>query len=480
MTFLEKILAEKEKEVARLKASQLRLAAIDRKAPSLYETFMQSERMSIISEIKRASPSKGDIRTEIDPVHQAIQYEEAGANAISVLTDQPFFKGTIDDLKAVSQAVKLPVLCKDFIIDEIQIDIAKANGASVILLIAAALNSKRLKQLYDYAQSKNLEVLLEVHNEEELQVALAVGANIIGINNRNLKTFEVDLAVVEHLAKQISDPNILIISESGIRTREDVVRVQKAGAKGILVGETLMRSTTVKEAIKSLVGETLHKVKICGIQTLEAAQAAVQAGADLIGFVFADSKRYIEPEKAAMISASIPANVQKVGVFVNEEVNRMKAIAEQVGLDYIQLHGDELQDVIDQLNYPVIKSFPIQTQADLEKINQYKADIYLLDSAGGPYRGGNGISINWELLTALSTKENVMLAGGLTAQNVADAIAMVKPMAVDVSSGVETNGEKDKEKMMQFISQAKQAFQKLEESECNDNLYTTEPNGSLR
>ncbi|MRG87543.1 indole-3-glycerol phosphate synthase TrpC [Salinibacillus xinjiangensis] len=259
-TILDRILKEKEKEVARLKKEYVDTdRGLDDQHRSLYNAFMNSNHLNVISEIKRASPSKGDIDVGVNPVEQAKQYVEAGAGAISVLTDTPFFKGTMDDLRKVREVVDVPILCKDFIIDTIQIDRAKASGADVILLIASALSQAELDQLYQYAKSKQLEVLFEVHNEEELAVAKEIGANIIGINNRDLKTFDVRLDVTEQLAGSITSPDTLIISESGFRTADDAERIVQTGARGILVGETLMRSDNLAEALAnfkvSLVGE---------------------------------------------------------------------------------------------------------------------------------------------------------------------------------------------------------------------------------
>src|SRR5690625_1447537 len=207
MTILDKIIAEKRKEVAALKEGNVFEEVAPRRkvdVPSFYETVRQSEQMNIIAEIKRASPSKGMINADVDPIKQAETYAENGVSAISVLTDTPFFKGTMDDLRAVRNIVDVPVLCKDFIIDPIQIDRAHAAGANMILLIAAALDKDEMKFLYDYAQSKQLEVLCEVHNEAEMETVLTLGADLIGVNNRNLKTFEVDLTTTERLARLIT------------------------------------------------------------------------------------------------------------------------------------------------------------------------------------------------------------------------------------------------------------------------------------
>lgn len=253
MTFLSNILIEKEKEVKILKEQyQQQNYRNIKQEKSMYQTFMESSTMNIIAEIKRASPSKGEINVEVNPVEQAEQYATYGANAISVLTDTPFFKGSIEDLRVVRNTVDLPILCKDFIIEEIQINRAKDYGANVVLLIAAALPKQRLKELFDYAYSIDLEVLLEVHNETELMIALEVGAKILGINNRDLKTFTVDLSVTQELAKLVNRNDILLIGESGIRNREDVEKMMEAGVRGVLVGETLMRSENLKETLKDL------------------------------------------------------------------------------------------------------------------------------------------------------------------------------------------------------------------------------------
>lgn len=277
MTILDKIIAEKKKEVARLKEEAQLIEAevstrargrISAEAPdeiltksttgakirlpriSFYDAVRASESMSIIAEIKRASPSKGIINDGVDPVEQAKVYAENGVHAISVLTDTPFFKGTMDDLRNVRSVVDVPVLCKDFIIDPVQIDRAKQAGANMILLIAAALDDAELKFLYDYALGEGLEVLAEVHNETEMERVLRIGAKIIGVNNRNLKTFEVDLATTGRLADMVTNPDIVFVSESGIETVADVEFVRDAGARAILVGETFMRAENLSATIR--------------------------------------------------------------------------------------------------------------------------------------------------------------------------------------------------------------------------------------
>lgn len=250
-TILDHILDVKKQEVARLRQLPIPTSKSLNITPFTEKLKSQST-LGIIAEIKRASPSKGRIHREVDPVAQAIAYEQHGALAISVLTDQQFFNGTMDDLRAVRAAVSLPILCKDFIIDSIQIDHAKAAGATIILLIVAALPNDQLKNLYRYAKNQQLEVLCEVHNEEELMRVLAIGATFIGINHRNLKTFEVDLGLTKRLIKGIDNPACTVISESGIVTREDALALAASGADAMLIGETFMRSTSLQETFTHL------------------------------------------------------------------------------------------------------------------------------------------------------------------------------------------------------------------------------------
>lgn len=198
------------------------------------------------------------------------------------------------------------------------------------------------------------------------------------------------------------------------------------------------------------------KVKICGITTKEAAIAASDAGADILGFVFAKSTREITPERAGEIIRSLPNHVKTAGVFVNETEENIIRIAETAGLDYIQLHGDESPDFCRQLSLPVIKAFSIKDKSDLEALRTYDCDYFLLDSPGLKFRGGSGIPFDWSLLTDEEIpRDKVILAGGLHAGNISEAIVKVQPAAVDVSSGVETNGIKDIEKIVEFIKIAK-------------------------
>lgn len=244
-TILDRIIEVKKTELEQLRG--LAFSGIkERKKRSFIKKIQEANEMKIIAEFKRASPSKGDINPNLNPVEQAQKYERFGADAISVLTDSSFFKGSFADLQAVREAIDLPILCKDFIIDSVQIDVAKQAGADLVLLIAAAMESTQLKELYQYAQSQGLEVLVEIHDEEDLEKAISANAQLIGINNRNLKTFEVSLTTTEKLASLVTETGAMLISESGIKTVQDVSKVQAAGARGILVGETFMTSEDLK------------------------------------------------------------------------------------------------------------------------------------------------------------------------------------------------------------------------------------------
>ncbi|MGG1215158.1 indole-3-glycerol phosphate synthase TrpC [Micromonospora provocatoris] len=254
MNILTKIIEQKKIEVANLLIQPEPLANFtDIKRNSLFATLSSADTLQVIAEMKRASPSKGLIAQGADPVKQAKIYATAGAAAISVLTDKAFFQGSFEDLVAVAKAVQTPLLCKDFMIDRVQIRFAKAAGASVILLIVAALDDATLQDLFSFATSLGLEVLVEVHDVEELERALTLGAKLIGVNNRDLRTFEVDLARTQEIAEAFPfEEQRVLISESGIWSNADAKKVAAMGASAVLVGESLMRSGDAGSALRHL------------------------------------------------------------------------------------------------------------------------------------------------------------------------------------------------------------------------------------
>ncbi len=258
---LDTIVAQKQLEVAKLPerliaAGDLRDAMLEHGERRDFFAALAKPRVGdigLIAEVKKASPSKGVICLDFDPVRIAKAYEAAGASCLSVLTDEKFFQGSLDYLRAIRQAVSLPLLRKDFIIDERQILEAIEWGADAVLLIVAILDDARLKRFHDLATEAGLTVLVEVHDEEELDRAVAIGAALIGVNNRNLKDFKVDLAVTERLASRLP-AGTLLVAESGICTRADVERLKAAGSRAILVGESLMRSGDIGAAVRQLAG----------------------------------------------------------------------------------------------------------------------------------------------------------------------------------------------------------------------------------
>ncbi len=253
---LQDIIRAKKRRVEDLKASlsykALEISAMNRssKPLDLYGP-LKAPGLSIIAEIKRGSPSKGIINLDVDPVQKALNYQSCGASALSVLTEQDYFLGSFDDLSHVKQAVSLPVLNKDFIMDEYQILYAYAKGADAVLLIAALLEEATLMRLYRFAKGLGLSVLLEVHNEYELVRAARTDGRIIGINNRNLNTFEVDLKTFDRLCTLIPKDRA-IVCESGIVSLLDGERVYQKGADALLIGEALMRQQNVEPFLRGL------------------------------------------------------------------------------------------------------------------------------------------------------------------------------------------------------------------------------------
>jgi indole-3-glycerol phosphate synthase len=254
MNRLDEILRVKRAEIEQLRpqAIELHRRALERNDFRSFASALRhaDESLAIIAEIKRASPSAGLITGSFDPVLIAQKYERAGADAISVLTDEQFFQGKLGYLAELRETASVPLLRKDFILDELQIAQSAAGGADAILLIVAALEQKQLVALSKAAEKYQLDALIEVHTVAELSRALDAAARIIGINNRDLTTFEVDLSVTEKLSEQVPD-DIVVVSESGIKGPKDVARLKSCGINAILVGEALMRGETLIEALRS-------------------------------------------------------------------------------------------------------------------------------------------------------------------------------------------------------------------------------------
>jgi len=425
--------------------------------------------VNVIAEFKRRSPSRGVIREDLHPVRVAQAYEIAGAAALSVLTEEQFFGGSMEDLREARAATLLATLSKDFVVDPYQVWDARYAGADAVLLIVAALEDGEIRQLLSAADEAGLEALVEVHSERELRRALECGARIVGVNNRDLTTMAVDLQTSLSLAPLIPD-DVVAVAESGIRGPGDVRRLRDADYDAVLVGEHLMTQRDPGQALESLIRESSAPrwagradrggtgvfVKVCGITSVDDALEVAGAGADAIGLVFwPGSPRRVDLETARRISASLPPSVLRVGVFVDAPREEIVRASEEVGLDVLQLHGQEPPEDLAGLPRPVVKAVGVRAGFEVASALRYQgtADGILLDSGTGGAPGGTGATFDWSL--AREVREKVpflMLAGGLTPDNVARALAAVRPHGVDVSSGVESApGRKDAARVRAFV-----------------------------
>eukprot|EP00004_Rigifila_ramosa_P009472 TRINITY_DN2103_c0_g1_i1.p1 TRINITY_DN2103_c0_g1~~TRINITY_DN2103_c0_g1_i1.p1 ORF type:complete len:740 (-),score=156.62 TRINITY_DN2103_c0_g1_i1:44-2263(-) len=477
---------------------------------------------AIIGEIKRASPSKGDINTAIDPAAYAQAYAQAGVSAISVLTEPTWFKGTLEDMARVRHAVagmdpRPAVLRKDFLFDEYQVYEARAHGADTVLLIVKCLADSEVRQLLAVSRSLGMEPLVEVNNAVEMERAVACGARIIGINNRNLTDFTVDLDTTTRLSALVP-AGVVLVALSGISTRADVAEYERHNIRCVLVGESIMKAADPQQKIQELTGKRSLKrrraletepedgeggvrVKICGVSDVETARVCVEAGADFIGLVFAPgSKRAVTVEtgrkiaefvrmqrritNAALRAPAVRAGSEQwastarateavlersapllVGVFADQNVSRVAEIAQEVGLDIVQFSGNEGFEVCSapQMDHIVTWRAVHVSPGDTPEVVRAKigagAGLVLLDTKGRAGElGGTGLTFDWSVAAAVgSAVPQFVLAGGLDPDNVGSAIAVARPWGVDVSSGVETDGRKDGAKIRRFVAAAKQA-----------------------
>ena len=464
-----KIRVAQEKQVESPEAVKAAALALPSDTGFPFEAALRQQDFNFICEVKKASPSKGIIAEHFPYLDIAKEYEVAGAAAISVLTEPDFFKGDKKYLQEIASTVKIPVLRKDFIIDEYQIYQAKVWGASAILLICACLDVPTLTKFRELADSLGLSSLVEAHDEKEVQMAIDCGARIIGVNNRNLKDFTVDVQNSVRLRNLVQD-DVIFVSESGLETPEDIQVLRDNNIGVALMGETFMRSPNKVEKLAYLYGPTYYtpKVKMCGISKVETIPAVVEAKPDYMGLVFAPSKRQVTVDQAKILVEELHRGYAKkygsdtehdkndtiktVGVFVNETVDNLVTIANEANLDAVQLHGDEdeafIQSLKERTNVEVWKAVQIRSAADVEKWIDSSADMLLFDAYHKDERGGTGEVFDWSSLDAF--ERPFMLAGGIDSTNVARAIRTVRPYGIDISSGIETNGVKDDEKIKAF------------------------------
>ena len=472
---------------------------------------------ALMAEIKRASPSKGAISMGTNAAQRALAYALAGASVISVLTEPKWFKGSLLDMRLARQAVDhLPnrpaILRKDFILDEYQVMEARLHGADTILLIVAMLPPARLSALMTYARSLSMEPLVEVNSAEEMLAALDLGAKVIGVNNRNLHNFQVDMQTTTRLADMCKGKGVTLCALSGITSRQDVTQYMEQGVQAVLVGESLMRAAKPDVFIRELLDlpatapieevSTVPRIKICGLRSAEDALVAAEAGADLIGMIFAPkSKRVVDIDIALEIvtairtyrsesaNASPPASSSTinlpwftrhsrafrgkpltVGVFQNQPLEEILHIAHVTQLDLVQLHGSEPLQWATQIPLPVIRVFHAREHDTIESVRGISRpglhEFVLLDTVkpGETLSGGSGSVVNLDLAKGVidagesgspSTRLPIILAGGLNAENVTQVVKEVQPWAIDVSSGVETGGKKDHAKIQKLIAAVK-------------------------
>lgn len=496
-----KIRVAQEKQVESPEAVKAAALALPSDTGFPFEAALRQQDFNFICEVKKASPSKGIIAEDFPYLDIAKEYEVAGAAAISVLTEPDFFKGDKKYLQEIASTVKIPVLRKDFIIDEYQIYQAKVWGASAILLICACLDVPTLTKFRELADSLGLSSLVEAHDEHEVQMAIDCGARIIGVNNRNLKDFTVDVQNSVRLRNLVQD-DVIFVSESGLETPEDIQVLRDNNIGVALMGETFMRSPNKVEKLAYLYGPTYYtpKVKMCGISKVETIPAVVEAKPDYMGLVFASSKRQVTVDQAKTLVEELHKQygnlysrdevqcsndvvqdgavigavqegiltstenasptlihqeaIKTVGVFVNETLENLVTIATDANLDAVQLHGDEDEAFIKALkektDVEVWKAVQIRSSTDAEAWIDSSADMLLFDAYHKDERGGTGEVFDWSCLDEF--ERPFMLAGGIDSTNVAHAIRTVRPYGIDISSGIETDGVKDDEKIKAFTN----------------------------
>jgi len=485
---LARIVATKRAEVAELTRSlgTLREEALGRPPARDFEGALAgNRRVSLIAEIKRRSPGAGVIDPTLDPVTQARAYAAGGAAALSVLTDRKYFAGSLDDLRAVREAVPLPILRKDFVLDESQIWEARAAGADAILLIVRILDDRELRELRVLAEKLGMGVLVEAHDRDEVERALSSGARILGVNNRDLSTFTTDVEVTLGLLAHIP-PWVTLVSESGISDRAQVRRVANEGVQGILVGEALVRApdparlarelSSVPRALvprrpaaESLAGlepRARPLVKICGLTNVTDSRLAREAGADFVGAVLVEgSPRCVTVEAASHIREA--SGRPLVLVTADMDADQLVRVAEASGASALQLHGSESIEAVGRLrergDWELWKAVRVRNGQDiLEALDSFgeRVDLLLLDGWDARQLGGTGTRFPWKVLEEMATRFPGALrfgvAGGLAPENVAEAIERMQPDLVDVSSGVEaTPGQKDPGRLHDFVRAAR-------------------------
>ncbi|ASG68949.1 bifunctional indole-3-glycerol phosphate synthase/phosphoribosylanthranilate isomerase [Francisella halioticida] len=416
---------------------------VDKTDRKFYEA-LDSQKAVFILECKKGSPSKGIIRKKFNLNEIASVYKKY-ANAISVLTDEEFFMGSFTNLEIVRNQVTQPILCKDFIIDEYQIYLARHYKADAILLMLSILDDNEYKKLAKVASRFGMGILTEASNEEELQRAVNLKAKVIGINNRNLRDLSIDLNTTRVLAPKVPKDTI-VISESGIYKNQEVRELRNC-VNGFLIGSSIMGERNLELAVRKII---YGFNKVCGLTSVENAQKAYDAGAIYGGFIFVKkSPRYIKFDMAKSIARKVKLNY--VGVFANANIEDVVNTSYDLKLSAIQLHGDEDQEYINILKSKLHRNRQIWKAYGVDKTIPKlldNVDYHLLDAQIDGQSGGTGKSFDWDLI---KDKNNIILAGGLSSKNIAKAIEL-KCSAYDINSGVESEpGQKDQNKLKEIF-----------------------------
>lgn len=431
-----------------------------RQVPGLKEQ-LERPGMSYICEVKKASPSKGLIASDFPYLEIAEEYERAGASAVSCLTEPFYFQGSDRYLKEIAARIRIPVLRKDFTVDEYMIYEAQALGASAVLLICTILDDCQLKGFRQLAAHLGMDALVEAHDERETERALAAGAEIVGINNRDLRTFQVDCSNSVRL-RRLAPPEVLFVSESGIRTGQDIRLLKENRVDGVLIGETLMRSPDKGAALAELNGGPLNpgrthglRIKICGLKRPEDVEAVNLARPDYCGFIIEAEKssRSVSRDRVRELVSRLEPGITPVGVFCGADLRLVAGLLEEGSIAMAQLHGDEDETYIRTLreltDRPLIQAFSVKSKEDVSRAAKSSADYILLDQGGG----GTGEPFDWSLVSRL--ERPWFLAGGLGIHNMEEAVRRLHPWAVDLSSSLETDGQKDAEKIMAAVRMAR-------------------------
>jgi indole-3-glycerol phosphate synthase/phosphoribosylanthranilate isomerase len=450
---LEKIVIDKKAEIAQRKIDFPLSDFKDQLTPSKKDFYgaLKAPNASFILECKKASPSKGLIREHFD-LDEIIDAYSKYASCISVLTDEKYFQGKFEYLQYVTERVEQPVINKDFFVDPYQIYLARYYNADAVLLMLSVLNDHEYAELSALAESLSLAVLTEVSNEEEVHRALKLKANIIGINNRNLRDLSTDLATTERLVPIIKESGFkgAIISESGIYTHQEVRRLSPH-VDAFLVGSALMAQDNLALAIETLL---YGEVKVCGVTSLDQARMIAKYPTSYLGLIFVEqSPRFVDDSTALTISQNIDKPL--VGVFQNHEIKAISEKVKRFGLAVVQLHGDESEHYVATLKAElrpqcqIWKAVGVENEDDLKEIDsRYQhVDKLLLDTKVGAQSGGTGQTFDWRWLSQICENTRIALAGGISPDN-ANQARLSKAQIIDVNSGIESQkGVKDPAKL---------------------------------